>query len=122
MLNTVTLVIPEMICRLGHLDECTAHELDLMIHYCAPMQFIIQGASEVACHAKADTKVGGRSLQKFAGLNYVSDGRNTKYFLCQKARIFFFFFFFPFIVKIGGIVTSTLDIYLEFFCVNSFVW
>lgn len=82
MLNTVTLVSPEMICRLGHLDECTVHELDLMIHCCAPMQSIIQGASEVACHAKADTKDGGRSLQKFAGLNYISDGRNTKYFLC----------------------------------------
>lgn len=92
MLNTVTLVSPEMICRLGHLDECTAHESNLMIYCCAPMQFVIQGASEVACHAKADTKDGGRSLQKFTGLNYVSDGRNTKYFLCQKARIFLIFF------------------------------
>lgn len=61
-----------MICRLGHLDECTGHESDLMINCSAPMQFVIQEAPEVACRAKAGTKDEKRSLQKFSGLNYVS--------------------------------------------------
>jgi len=54
-----------MICRLGHLDECTGHESDVMIHCSAPTQFVTREAPEVACHAKAGTKDGDRSLQNF---------------------------------------------------------
>lgn len=92
MLNTVTLVSPEMFGRLGHLDECTGHESHPMIYCSPPMQFVVQEASEVTCRAKASTKDGKRSLQKISGLNYVSLMTETQNISSAKSLAFLFFF------------------------------
>lgn len=61
----------ELICRLSRLGGCAGHGSDLVMSCSAPVQFDMQEAPEAACCAKAGTKDGERSLQKFSGLNYV---------------------------------------------------